>query len=147
MDARSTRVTATAAALAFAVGTILIPTLHLAFHELPHDHDGGETHYHFAFPEPEDHHHDHGEDDLHSIEPEEEGHHDDDDHHPQPLDPHHGDGSAAHFSLAVSEKIAAPQSPVVVAPIEQGLVPFRECDSIPRCTTRMTVRFRGPPPG
>jgi hypothetical protein len=38
---------ATFAAIAFLLGTLVFPALHLAFHELPHHHhDGGAGHHH-----------------------------------------------------------------------------------------------------
>src|SRR5262249_14985971 len=88
------------ATVAFLAGTVGIPTLHLAFHALPHDHVAGEIHYHFGD--------DDDDDDNDGAEAAQ--HHEADAHHHrdhQPFDPRHGDGSAAHFSLAIGDDAAS----------------------------------------
>jgi hypothetical protein len=116
---------------AFFAGTVGVPTLHLAFHALPHDHAGGEIHYHFD------------DDDDHAEAA--EHHRDHHDHHDrEPFDPHHGDGSSAHFSLAISDAAAATivltVSPGTPAPFVAG-----SCDSPTRAAHVSVQRFRGPP--
>ncbi len=101
-------------AIVFVIATVAIPTLHLAFHFLPHDHAGSETHYH-----------PHG-------------------HEGKPSDPKHGEGSLAHFSLALSDGAAASFVLALcgVAPID-GVVPFT---AAPASSAHVSVaRFRGPP--
>ncbi len=130
MNLLSQRRTALLAAAAFVLATIAIPALHLTFHALPHDHAGGETHYHPPAA------HDHGHDAEH--------------HHPheaperEPFDPRHGDGSTAHFSAAISDDAAASFSLPFHALMPERLVPTPP--DVPSAAAHVSVqRFRGPP--
>jgi hypothetical protein len=127
------RSAAAATAIAFAIGTIAIPALHLVLHALPHEHQGGATHYH-AVPVQDEHHH----------EAEEHGH--GHEHDRQPFDPEHGAGSAAHFLLAISDTSAEPfvlalsgSAPAAgIAPAGAAFLPAAHVS---------VARFRGPPFG
>ncbi|HEY0160128.1 MAG TPA: hypothetical protein VGF28_22770 [Thermoanaerobaculia bacterium] len=128
MNFLSQRRTALLAAAAFVLATIAIPALHLTFHALPHDHAGGETHYH----PPAAHGHDH-EAEHHHEAPERE-----------PFDPTHGDGSTAHFSAAISDGAAASFSLPVHALTPERLAPATP--GVPSAAAHVSVqRFRGPP--
>jgi hypothetical protein len=117
-------------AFAFLIATVAIPTLHLAFHELPHDHAGAQTHYHAGTG---DHEHEHPHSDARTDAEEK-----------QPFDAQHGAGSVAHFSLALSEPAAAP----FVLPLH-GLTPACGVSSpapVFLAAAHVSVqRFRGPP--
>ncbi|HEX7831517.1 MAG TPA: hypothetical protein VF787_17810 [Thermoanaerobaculia bacterium] len=108
----------TAAALSFLLGAIALPSLHLAFHELPHSHDGVS------------HHHN---DDDHGA---------DHDHHEAP-DPHHGEHSLAHFSVAISDAPAAAFVLPFAGIVERALVATTMRHSSPAHVA--VARFRGPP--
>ena len=114
------------AAFTFLAGSVVIPTVHLAFHSVPHEHPGGGLSYHTVTPSPSlatslpAHHHDqYGNDvvdsdaspgDWHTHPVDDDGTTDTrtpaHQHDRQPFDPHHGDGSAAHFALALSDGAA-----------------------------------------
>jgi hypothetical protein len=122
----------------FMIGTLIVPVLHLAFHALPHDHDGGAIRYHFA----------------------ETGYLDDDDPHDElahhahrhrhrprpapPLDAHHGDGSLAHFSLALNDGAAASVT-VTFASLPRELSLVHSPLAMPPRIARPAATTRGPP--
>ena len=141
MTARRTGTTAAATALAFALGTLVIPTLHLLFHALPHDHDGGAIHYHL--PPDEDHGHDHAAGEDHEHPPEAHEHHEPDREH-EPFEPQHGEGTAAHFSLALSDAPATTIDVVLFGFAEQGRV-APASDSFHAPARADARRYRGPP--
>jgi hypothetical protein len=154
MIAWRNRAAAAAAAVAFAIGTLAVPMVHLVFHALPHDHEGGEIHYHLAPDEDHEHHDAEGEDHEHH-DAEGEGHeqpveaheHEDrhaDDHEHEPFDPHHGEGSAAHFSLALSDAPAATIDFAFLGFAEQGRV-APASDSFHASARGDALRYRGPP--
>lgn len=140
MAASTTLKHAVTTAVAFVISTIAIPTLHLVFHTLPHDHDGGEIHYHVASD-------DHGsdQDDHRAVElPEEPEPHHDAGSDQQPFDPHHGEGSAAHFSLVLNDGAASAIDLALIGLVEQGRVtPDREPVRVSNHVS--VVRLRGPP--
>ena len=133
MKAFRSTATSLFSALVFMAGTVAIPTAHLAFHSLPHDHTAGGLVYqlaegsarHMGDFHPAVHHHDSlgndavaeqaGPQDRHTHPVDDDGtdetkppaHH----HERQPFDPHHGEGSASHFAVAVSD---APADAVVL---------------------------------
>lgn len=139
MSAPSLCRTAWFAAAVFAVGTVAVPTSHLIFHAVPHDHRAGEIHYQSG-PASHDHDDDHRHHPL--AEHHRDGHHHD---HQQPFDPRHGEGSLAHFSLALSDSAA---STIVILPL-LGLTASRPPAGharSPVLTAHVSVqRFRGPP--
>ena len=152
-------------ALTFVAGTVAIPSLHLAFHSIPHDHSGGGLAYHVgpvpqSTPDPLVHHHDqYGEDVADAVDrPESQDLHthpvDDDgtaasqrpvhQHDRQPLDPRHGEGSTAHFAVAVSDT-PAHNFVLLLTPEATGVA----VAAIAERTTRLERSFahldRGPP--
>jgi hypothetical protein len=141
MPAWRGRPIAAATSIVFATGMLVIPTFHLAFHALPHDHDAGELHYHAAADGEDHHHHEDGEDFAT---------HEREDHHPndrplQPLDPHHGDGSAAHFAVAISDAPVAAVELWLAGLVEQGsVIPAYASSDVLSCAGGL--RYRGPPP-
>jgi len=87
-----------AAAALFLGATTFLPTVHLAFHDRDHDHAGGTIRYHRHEAT-----HRHGDGERHSHGP--GGHR----QTPAPADhdgSRHGDGSLAHFALAVGESVS-----------------------------------------
>jgi len=137
------------AVVAFVLGTTAIPALHLAFHALPHDHAGSEIQYHAASPGHHDEH-EHDSEHQHPAAPEE--HHEPDHHHSddtgdrQPLDPQHGEGAAAHFSLAISDSVATEVVLSAQALTPAAVVPAAAPPLIVSSHTAVQ-RFRGPPRG
>lgn len=86
-----------AAAALFLGATTLLPAVHLAFHDRDHDHAGGTIRYERHRHETP-HRHGNGKAHTHGK----SGHR----HAPPPADqddPRHGDGSLAHFALALGE--------------------------------------------
>lgn len=119
-------------ALTFVAGSLFIPTAHLAFHSLPHDHLGGGLSYHAvnsiqsgATSLPLHRHDQYGDDvaesasgtDFHTHPVDDDGTTDTPvpthRHDRQPFDPHHGDGSVSHFAVAVSDGAAAAIVPLL----------------------------------
>ncbi len=146
-------------AMAFVIATVAVPTLHLIFHAAPHDHAGGETHYHFeSHSDAREHQHEHEYEHEHEYDHERDhedeehaggtGHrHDGPDHDEprQPFDPRHGDGSFDHFSLAISDAPASAVAPVIVELLESGIVPHTRRASAVATAHFSVQRFRGPP--
>lgn len=152
-------------ALTFVAGTVAIPSVHLAFHAIPHDHSGGGLAYHLVglhHPalDPLIHRHDQYGNDVADFvaAPQSQSLHthpvDDDGteesqppahrHDRQPLDPQHGEGSTAHFAVAVSDTPA--HAIVLLANPEATNVPIA---AIAERSTRLERSFahldRGPP--
>lgn len=148
----SKRRAAVLTAFTFVLATVVIPALHLAFHELPHDHARAQTHYHGArsggVEEHGDPHHHHDADHDLQAEVADHRHHGGDDgtnaDEDPPFDPNHGAGSTAHFSLGISEAVAGQY----ILPL-QGLVPASGVSSrlvAFAASAHVSVeRFRGPP--
>lgn len=83
-------------AVHFAVATVVVPTLHQAFHRNDHDHGGGGIHFHADLDD--DDHDDDDDDD--GPDPTIEAPHG---HRHHELDPKHGEASLFHFGVALSD--------------------------------------------
>jgi hypothetical protein len=88
-----------ALSLLYLLGTTAFPSLHLAFHDIDHDHEGGGVRYHARHGSEAGEHvhqHAHGEDGDHGHET---------DHRPEPPREEGGHGltSLAHFQSAVGD--------------------------------------------
>ncbi|HEX8616012.1 MAG TPA: hypothetical protein VF911_00385 [Thermoanaerobaculia bacterium] len=168
----SQRPAAVLTVVAFVLGTIAIPALHLVFHALPHDHAGGEIHYVSAAHGEHEHQHHaaHRHPERKTRAPEtlgeptslfaslaglngppsgasrDDGDPAEDREGQQPLDPRHGSGAAAHFSLAISDGVAA----AFVLPLHAEVVAALVLAPVSVRTSAAHVsvqRFRGPPRG
>jgi ABC-type Zn2+ transport system substrate-binding protein/surface adhesin len=149
----SQRSTALLAVVAFVLGMTAIPALHLAFHRLPHAHAGAEIQYHPASP---GHHDEHEHDGDHQPAAASEEHHEPDHHHHhdesddtgdrQPLDPHHGEGAAAHFALAISDSVAT-EFALAAEALTPAAVVTAATPPLIASTHAAVQRFRGPPRG
>lgn len=131
MDALRLRGVALATILAFLGGTTAIPVVHLLFHDRPHDHVGGEIHYH-----------EHPHDDPHDHDPHDHDHEAEPGSDDEPL--HHGDGATAHFSLAISDAVA---TAIVLATgtLAPALRVGRPTQQVVPGVHVAVSRFRGPP--
>ena len=145
-------------------GSVGIPTLHLVFHYLPHDHIGGGIHYHLPAQSPSPtqpsvaetdddgdghdeiphhHHHQHNRVADSGQHPDTAGgeRHDDE---REPFDARHGEGSNAHFSLALAGAAATPVVLAIIGPCRiLTLSPQRLV--APCSAERATSLVRGPP--
>lgn len=140
--------------LAFVMGTIAVPTLHLVFHTLPHDHLADEIHYHAeaSGDDSAEQPHGHGAGEHEHDRSEAAGHHHHDgappSHgHPDPSsDPRHGEGTSAHFSLALNDAPASSIALSFLGLTESGRIVPGAFAPLP--TAHVSVqRFRGPPAG
>ncbi|HYO78235.1 MAG TPA: hypothetical protein VE010_17375 [Thermoanaerobaculia bacterium] len=138
----SLRKLASIAIAVFFCGTTVLPTLHLAFHTLPHEHAAPHSHEHSA---PHEHeapaHHEHEHHSDAGAEPHE---HDSEPDHHEPLDREHGDRSLAHFSAAIGSEAAQPWTPTPIALICAGRIAAEE-RAAPQMRVARAHGVRGPP--